>query len=188
MQVEQKQEKFVVYTKWQADSAKARRKLGISADFDGWTGRSRPAGVTLNGVPENARVRDILDCAWAVRQRGNPTLSLHELRKNWFANPSQAVNRSPWGEGSKTICTSSYPYSYEMDRMLVGHDLMKLQGFHTAVAAKRDTIGQNNLQQLAGEAFFIPCVGTILWAWFLNPAAPWWCEGTGNTRLGARAP
>jgi hypothetical protein len=44
---------------------------------------------------------DIIDCAWAARRLKHPEGSVQELRRDWFANPSQSIARLPWGEAAK---------------------------------------------------------------------------------------
>jgi hypothetical protein len=58
--------------------------------------------------------------------------------------------------------------------VLLGHDLMRLQGFPKAIAGKRSAFSDGNLQNLAGEAFSLPGAGAIIWAFYLNEHGPWW--------------
>ena len=60
------------YSRWSAESARIRAKLGISMDYAGFTDLVAEGKATAAGVPNHARVHDILNCAWAVRQQKMP--------------------------------------------------------------------------------------------------------------------
>jgi hypothetical protein len=161
-----------LYLQWTSHSAQVRAKLGISRDYDGWTRPGSLPGVVCRGVPRQPRMFDILNCAWAARLKSlGPGCGTDEARRNFFANPSQSVNRTPWSEGAKTLCSSSFVYSFELDSLLSGMDMMRLQGWSSA---KLHRFSDGTLRDLAGEGFSLPCAGAVLYAFFLNPHAPWW--------------
>eukprot|EP00969_Alexandrium_andersonii_P176067 7785267-Alexandrium_andersonii.AAC.1 len=82
-----------------------RTELGMPARAQPW---AAAPGVECWGVPLGARERGILDCAWVARRRScPPTATTQALRKGWWCNPSQGVERHPWGERPPTICRKS---------------------------------------------------------------------------------
>ena len=84
--------------RWELHSAKLRDKLGISKQYAPWTTK---AGIKLRGFPNNARERDILDCAWTERLRKTGARGSAEeemARAGFFADFSQSVEGKPWGE------------------------------------------------------------------------------------------
>eukprot|EP00959_Pyramimonas_sp_CCMP1952_P475295 9504103-Pyramimonas_sp.AAC.3 len=146
-------------------------------------------GILLRGVPCRPNIHDILDCAWAARmstmrknnRRKSTDLGLDAPadmvaagRKGWFANISQSVARSPWKEGTGTMLTSSMLYSFEMDYVLSGSDMMRLQGWPAITDLSH--FSSNQLRKLSGEGFSLPCIAAILYPFYLCPTMPWWQE------------
>ena len=160
------------YAQWRVHSAGMRAKLGISAKWCQWTGPSRPAGVECRGIPQVERMLDVLDCAWAARIKAHPHRSISELRKDFFAAPSQSVARRPWSTGISTLVSNSILYSFELDSLISGHDLHLLHGFPHRDSHQHFSSAQ--MTQLIGESFFLPNCATVAYAFYLNPHAPWW--------------
>lgn len=169
-----------MYARWQSDSVAMRSSLKISSGYNSWTRAGAIPGVQCLGVPRHPRFLDVLDCAWAARLRKIGGAGLEACRKGWFVNLSQGVCRRPWGPGTRTLCTSSLVYSYEMDRVLRGDDAMRLQGWPRH---KLHKFSSHTLRDLAGEAFALPTMACVMYCLYLNPMAPWWkpavAEGTG---------
>lgn len=116
------------------------------------------------------RSLDVLDVASAYRlQRGLPLLG-------FFCDVSQGVKRKSWGP-LHTLTTSAHVYSFKLKAFV--SPLQKL-GLHGYPVGERcldwESSSGNALSNWAGEGMFLPCVGSLLLAYFLNPLAPWWNE------------
>ena len=164
------------YALWRVHSAAVRAELGISARWCNWTGPSRLADVQCRGIPQVERMLDVLDCAWAARIKRYPILSITELRKGFFAAPSQSVARKPWSTGIGTLVSNTVFYSFELDTLIGGQDPFNLHGF-----PHRDDqqhFSSNQLTKLIGESFFLPSCATVAYSFYLNPHAPWWRDSS----------
>ena len=169
------------FSKWRTASQKKRHALSMSAHSAPWT--SLP-GV-LKGLPNCPRIRDVLDVAWASRRSALPLGGIDECKKDFWVNPSQAVQREPWGNAPPLLCQCTMPYSFEMSTGLSGLDMLHLQGFPTsATVAPTHMFDDKMVRSLAGEGFFLPVATGIAYAYYLNPWAPWW-GGAGKAALAA---
>ena len=159
------------YARWKAHSAMMRHKLGLAADAKPWTGRR---GVTCGGYRLTERQADVLDVAWASRRSMMPeNTTSDQLRENWWANLSQAVQRKPWSEVVHTTCRSGIEYSFQADTILTGFAQMQILG-HPQNFANSEDFSSRELYELAGEGYSIPICSLFLHAFFCNPHAPWW--------------
>jgi hypothetical protein len=63
-------------------------------------------------------------------------------------------------------------YSFQMDQLLTPDHHMAAQGhpFHGALR----TMLPCDLKSLAGQGFALPCIATVLTAYYTNPFAGWW--------------
>ena len=157
-----------------------RHNLEIPAASTPWTGRD---DVTLAGLAESERQKDLLDIAFVTaQQRGPPGVPTKELIKNLWANPSQGVQRSPWGMRVHTMLQNSEVYSFEADCVLSGLSHLRLLGFPSNCCP----VGcqtEHALRLLAGEAFTVPCASVALISTFLCPYAPWWPSSSSSARV-----
>ena len=160
------------YAQWRVNSAAMRGELGISARWCCWTGPTRLADVQCRGIPQVERMLDVLDCAWAARIKGNPGLSTTELRKGFFAAPSQSVARKPWSTGIGALVCNTVLYSFELDTLIGGQYPFNLHDFPRTDAHQH--FSSNQLTQLIGESFFLPSCATVAYSFYLSPHAPWW--------------
>ncbi len=161
-----------LFREWRKHSGNMRTGCGVSAAFSGWTSR---ADVQLVGFPKNDRCLDLLDCAWACRiKQASRTTSSTELRKDFWVNAAQAVQRRPWG-APKTLISAGCFYSYERDVCLDGLDMLALQGVPSSSSVAE--LGFRDTKDLAAEGFFLPSFGTVLGALYASPYASWWRSG-----------
>jgi hypothetical protein len=91
---------------WKDDSRVLREELNISMNYKPWSSQH---DVRMSGVPENARMRDCIELAWAFRlAKTRGRLSPMDARKGFFVDIAQAVKRKPWG-GPKTMTQGHHP-------------------------------------------------------------------------------
>ncbi len=97
-----------------------------------------------------------------------------ELAKGYFANVSQGVQREPFfANNAATLCRTSLVFSFEDNFVLDGGDHLAALGFPSALAYS-SKLADSEKRNLSGEAFALPCAGTVLYAVFLNKFATWW--------------
>ena len=168
--------------RWRARSSEVRDKhklppLGETGSQP-WTSRK---GVNLQGVADSERQLDHLNVCFAVHKQRNPGVRHEDLIRELFCNPSQCVARLPVHHGRlPTITTSAEIYSYEHDCILSGQAHLRAMGWPTNVGPMC-TYSNHECRTLAGEAFSLPCLSTVLYAYYLNPHAPWWHRGKLNS-------
>ena len=92
------------FPKWTQHSEKARRHFGMSRYWRPWTAPSDASRVPhLFGVSGGPRVIELLDIAWGARLTSNAAaapkeqMQVQDLKRDYYANISQSVDRSPWG-------------------------------------------------------------------------------------------
>ena len=98
-----------------------RARFNLSPHYKPWTQPLHRDPPDLRGVPQTARITDLLDLAWAARPpraRDYP----------WYCDFSQCISRGHYGTIIKTLTTRSRIYDYSQDRVLVGLEAMQLQG------------------------------------------------------------
>lgn len=159
---------------------RTRPPHGSARDYEAWTSGADVPGIKCQGISKtNERARDVIDCAWAwcVREMGN--VSMDERRRNFYANPSQSVSRMPWSTKMKTLCQSSWVYSFELDRVLTGRETMMLQGWGKT---HLNGFSSDLLRQLSGEGYCLPCAACVLFSFWLNEEGPWWKSSTPEGR------
>jgi len=67
------------------------------------------------------------------------------------------------------------PYSYEHDVLLSGRDNMALQGFPKGPEFTPAHLFQDDeVRSLAGESYFLPVMGVLVYTYYLNPQGTWW--------------
>ena len=145
---------------WKARSAEVRAKHHLPS-------RNLPFRQRLGGVPDSARMRDSLAVGWHVAGR-----ALVQQGKPCFNNLSQCVAREPWGQEIGALTTRSLVYCYTLQRLLLAEELWCLQGHPMETFKHASATGA--VGQLVGEGMFLPCLGTVLAALWLNPQGGWW--------------
>ena len=159
------------WRQWRAHAARARDRLGVSAGWCDWTQSS-----TFNKGNFTERELDCIDTAWAARLAslsfGAPP---SVAKKDWWVNPTQGVQRSPWSDSVPTLCRDTVLYNYEHNVVLSGADHLRLQGFPPGqVSPCGSATADDADRDVAGEAFTLPCVTSVVYGFYLNPDAPWW--------------
>ena len=157
------------FKNWRKHSASVRDRLGMSSRSKPWTG-----SVTVPRCFQDARSSDILNVAWRKRRNTlGQQATFEEVSQGLWADPTQAVQRSPWGDTPPCLCQGTKPYSFEKNTALSGMDAMRLQGFPEQLPPEH-VVTDKNLRSLAGEAFSLPMMAGVFYAYWLNPRAPWW--------------
>ena len=94
--------------------------------------------------------------------------------KDQYVDVSQSLQRRTFTSAedmNRTQTTSSVLYSFNTDSVLVGKEMLQLQGqsskFQIPEHAK-----DHVLRELAGEGMSVPCVGLVLWSLFLSTQFP----------------
>jgi hypothetical protein len=132
------------------------------------------------GLPKTDRMGDVVDVCWQARRIQLGSAVGPDIAKiGLWCDPSQGVNRLPMRLHPPTLCQGTLPYSYEYDCVLSGQDALALQGFPDpfSCAPPHEFVDQE-VRSLAGEAFFLPSCMSVVYAYYLNPSAPWWRAAT----------
>jgi len=159
---EAKSERLGMWKQWQIDSLRTRAKFELPPHM---TGALLSAGISTVGVPRpGARIRDVLEVAWCSRPPSERTVD------NFFCDCNQSVYREPWG-ALKTLITSSFLFDFARGSILSGRDHFLLQALPSTM--QLGTLSESKQRELAGEGIFVPCLATVLLAYYLNPKAPW---------------
>ena len=127
----------------------------------------------LHGVPQSARMRDVLNVGfWKLR-----LMQKHkengELIHGAFCNLQQSVSRMPVTVGQlPCFGTNSIIYSYQKDTVFTGASHHRAIGWpvHTMPSG---IFSDHDLRNLAGESFSLPLCTLLQTAIFLNPHAVW---------------
>lgn len=161
------------FAQWKKHTADALDRLGLPADYKGWTSRREYRG---HGVPDSDRVHALLNAAWGKRlttaKKTNQATDVLSLSKGFFCDLSQSISRGPYGRLS-TLTTASVKYSFEGDCVLSGEDSLSTLGFPAAMRRNHGMTAAE-IRSLAGEAFSLPCSATVLACFYLNPYGEWW--------------
>ncbi len=161
---------------WQAHSKQARAKLGISTSYMPWSRRSPQP--KLDGVPCTPRVLQAINIAWAWATAAQDRHDMgRDMAFPFYIDCSQCVSRKVWSHRIPTLTTTSCIYDYENDSVITGAQKCGLQGMPIIdLAPKLQEAGLSDIEMsdLAGEAMFLPTLGTILAAVFLSRTATWW--------------
>jgi hypothetical protein len=159
------------FSKWREHSASIRSALGVPFVYKPWTTQKH---VTLRGVPNTDRARDLLDVAWSARMAACPGSDWQTLARGFYCDLSQNVHMKPWRVDSMcTLCKGTRVYSFEFDCCLSGRHNLSCMGLPFSWG---DELGDSRAQALAGQAFAAPCIASASLAFFLNRHAPWWSQ------------
>jgi hypothetical protein len=89
---------------WKEEHAALREEFKVSSEFRPWT---RDQSHRLHGVPQNFRMRELIDLAWIARlQHTAGKMTPEEARAGFFVDYGQSAARRPWG-GNKTMTQGS---------------------------------------------------------------------------------
>ena len=126
----------------------------------------------MRGLPQQDRVADLLNVRWAQHKQRHTEKALctADLLQDFWCDASQDVLRREGGSLG-ALTPRCLWYSYEHDMTLDGIDSISLQG------APRNTCADftsSELKNLAGESYHAASIGAYLYAYYLNPFAPWW--------------
>ena len=159
---------------WEMQSVGIKMKLGLPVDDTTWTDSHNLLGVP--GGPNGCRCRDLINTAYGVYlttiQGTNADTASESIE--WYANISQAHKRRPWGPTLGCVSQSSMWYSFARDRVLCNDDVYRLMGWPSTSQLNFGDISLREQQSLIGESIFLPALGLIMEACWLNPWAPWW--------------
>ena len=81
--------------KWQGHSTNVRRSFKFRRDWMPWSDRS---DIDMLGVSKQGRVQDLINVGWAVKLSKSTGQEDKVLRKGYFIDLSQSIDRKPWGD------------------------------------------------------------------------------------------
>ena len=142
----------------------------MSPHYRPWTCQ----GKKLYNVPKTERVQEAIDIAWGSHSQ---RCVADDKRFPFYQDVSQCVSRHTWGSSVPCITRSSLVYDFKRDQILSSKALLAMQGLPVP-DMKLDSlpdVSEADLRDLAGECMFLPSLGSILLAVFLNRDAVWWC-------------
>ena len=102
-----------------------------------------------------------------------PRVDTEDLVDNLFLDVSQCIMRDPWGRGIPRPTRSTILYSFEKDRALSPHALMRAFGAPHSIAPS-EGFTNAQLKDLAGEMCSIPIATAIGFAIYCWPDGDWW--------------
>ncbi len=150
------------FKQWEVDSLAVRDSLEIPHDLMPFKPKQ------LLGVNTScARVMDLLNVAYASRQKQQKGVS------NFFCDVSQGVLRRPWAEGLRTMTTSWEVFDFEREQIITSLETLALQGLPVQDICTQG-LAPEDIKKMAGQAMCLPCIGSIMMAYFLCSYAPWW--------------
>lgn len=155
------------FKQWKVDTLAVRDSLEVSAHYQPYTTRHPPP--RLGGVPPVARVFDLLDVAEASRLKAGMPV------QGYFCNITQSVNRKPWGN-MKTLTAHTELYDFSREIMVSPIEELALHGY-PAKEMLDELLAEyscKTIQSFAGNSMFLPCIGCVLLAYFLNSHGTWW--------------
>jgi hypothetical protein len=77
-----------------------REEFKVSSSYRPWSSKQ---GIVLRGVPENDRMREVVELAWISRLKSKTAdMSDEEARVNYFVDFASSAGRRPWG-GPRTM-------------------------------------------------------------------------------------
>jgi hypothetical protein len=122
-------------------------------------------------MSDQLRIKEHLEIAYGSLP---PELRQTALADGFYDDISQCVTRARWGGRIKTLCTSTILYDLGQQRFLSGVEHTALQGMPCEL--KFCGMSQHKQREVAGEAFFLPSMASIMMAVLLNPLSPWWVQ------------
>ena len=158
------------FHEWEVQSSKIRDQYDIPRSATPWTS----SGAKMHGVPQSARILDVLDCAWAIhRKHCPPEATTAEIANTLWVDLATAVGRKPWSEGYPGVFRqNSMVYSFHADAVLSGAARMQLMGWPASSFPRR--IEDSLLRQMCGECFSLPLCAFLHLCLYCNPYGEWW--------------
>ena len=158
------------FGKRKAGSARVRAKNNIGRNTIAWSGRPE---VKLTGVPVLPRWIDLVDVCWSLRALQDPErkMTTEALRKDLWVDLSQGVARKPLKIKPHLFRTTTYNYSYEMDKVLTRKEHMILMGWPGHAL---EGFPDSKLRKLVGECYSLPIATVLDHILYCNPWGEWW--------------
>ena len=126
------------------------------------------------GLPDTERVKGMLDAAaFGCCEKNMSEETIAQNLRGILVNFSQNPGRRPVSSSSgnaQTLTTSSQLYSFERDRVLLGLEHLRMQGWPDVQVP--EDMSDQQLKELAGEGMALPCIGSILFALYLCKGFP----------------
>jgi hypothetical protein len=146
---------------WKKDSLHARSKLEI-APTDNRFSSSLPKSVQKAIGP---RSLDLLDVANGYRIK-------HQLPvRGFFCDTSQSVRRSPWGP-FRTSTVRTEMFNFASRQYVTPLQKLAVHGLPTESPWTPDEL--SHAGKWAGEGMFLPSIASVVLAFWLLDATPWW--------------
>ena len=158
---------------WQKQDISLRKECGVKGDYNPWTSRPEFTGLGLSKAP---RVKSILD-GTVIRILNGQRTSRRTLKnhlKGRYVDVSQSLKRKSFSDANgfaRTQTTSTILYSFDQDRVVVGREMLLLQG-HSRNFRIPPGVKDTVVKELAGEGMAVPCVGLLLWCLFWTRRFP----------------
>ena len=141
--------------------------MHIPRALSGWTDMPN---VSLHGVPNVPRQRDLLNIAWQSRVIARPSTPIDISKHNVWVDLSQSVLRRPWGDRLRAFRSRSHIYSYEQDRCLSGTDQLRVNGYPHRYLEGISQVDQLQLSEFATSVPMVCPTQIVLWC---NPYGDW---------------
>ena len=154
--------------KWQKHDQELRARYRVAQGFKPWTSQPDFKGRGLSKTSRNLSILDATVIRLLGGQQNVKKSHLKEKVKGKYVDVSQALNRNTCTNEagiSRTQTTSTVLYSFERDRVLVGKEMLMLQGQKQQFKIPQG-VQDSVVKELAGEGMSVPCVGMMLWCLF----------------------
>ena len=93
----------------------------------------------------------------------------------FFVDASQCVSSRPWSTMVPCITTTTVLYSFSADAVVNSHGQLAVMG-HPVAEVPPAGLKEGEISDLVGESMFLPNIGSLMLAIWLNPFSPWWCQ------------
>ncbi|CAE7247712.1 unnamed protein product [Symbiodinium sp. CCMP2592] len=159
--------------RWQVQSSKIRQELGVGQSTQLWT--SHP-DLKLAGVPENARVKEVLDlavygylgsdlaCQLLAGRQAADAEALKSMCSELFTDISQNPYRKTFTRKNghaPCMTTATSFYCHSRDRMVLPVEMLYFQG-HDLRMKIPSQMPRSSLQSLAGQGICLPVLATLV--------------------------
>eukprot|EP00971_Amphidinium_carterae_P168378 3336210-Amphidinium_carterae.2 len=139
---------------WATEHEKLKASWGIDDNVPKWS-----VSKQLRLAPATLRVRDLIDLAYAKFYKSLP--SEQQIEDTLPACPfivdvSQSLQRKPWSDRVRSMCSGSCFYVYSEDRCLVPKEHLMLLGWHSSV--RTSSLTDTQIRDLSGESMGSACV------------------------------
>lgn len=154
--------------KWQTHDKELRARFGVSPGFKPWTSQPDFKGRGLSKTPRNLSILDATVIRILGGQKNVKKKHLKEKVRGRYVDVSQALHRNTCTNEAgitRTQTTSTVLYSFDRDRVLVGKEMLMLQGQKKQFKIPQG-VQDSVVKDLAGEGMAVPCVGLMLWCLF----------------------